>query len=185
MSLKSRETPGAEGAKDTPVPPTMPRSEDVRDAPLGLQPPRGPSSRRMRPRARMAMSWLPLSTRSPLRTTRTPRRTRLMRRRSRSPKRATGEEAEAPKRARRPRRRRAAATANDEPEAATAEDEPEAAEEEPEAEEEPVAPAPTRRRSRRDPNEPAPVVRAQAKYVRSSARKARPGLRPHPRQVRR
>jgi ribosomal protein L22 len=35
------------------------------------------------------------------------------------------------------------------------------------------APAPTRRRSQRDPNEPAPVVRAQAKYVRSSARKAR------------
>jgi ribosomal protein L22 len=34
-------------------------------------------------------------------------------------------------------------------------------------------PAPTRRRSQRDPNEPAPVVRAQAKYVRSSARKAR------------
>ena len=37
----------------------------------------------------------------------------------------------------------------------------------------PKAPAPTRRRSRRDPSEPAPVVRAQAKYVRSSARKAR------------
>jgi ribosomal protein L22 len=36
----------------------------------------------------------------------------------------------------------------------------------------PVA-APTRRRSRRDPSLPAPVVRAQAKYVRSSARKAR------------
>jgi ribosomal protein L22 len=35
------------------------------------------------------------------------------------------------------------------------------------------APAPTRRRTQRDPNEPAPVVRAQAKYVRSSARKAR------------
>jgi ribosomal protein L22 len=35
------------------------------------------------------------------------------------------------------------------------------------------APAPTRRRSQRDPNAPAPVVRAQAKYVRSSARKAR------------
>ena len=35
------------------------------------------------------------------------------------------------------------------------------------------APAPTRRRAQRDPNEPAPVVRAQAKYVRSSARKAR------------
>ncbi len=34
-------------------------------------------------------------------------------------------------------------------------------------------PAPARRRSKRDPNLPAPVVRAQAKYVRSSARKAR------------
>ena len=30
-----------------------------------------------------------------------------------------------------------------------------------------------RRRAQRDPSEPAPVVRAQAKYVRSSARKAR------------
>jgi len=34
-------------------------------------------------------------------------------------------------------------------------------------------PAPTRRRSRRVEGEPAAVVRAQAKYVRSSARKAR------------
>ena len=34
-------------------------------------------------------------------------------------------------------------------------------------------PAPTRRRPRRDPGAPIPVVRAQAKYVRSSARKAR------------
>jgi ribosomal protein L22 len=33
--------------------------------------------------------------------------------------------------------------------------------------------APSRRRGRRDPGLPAPVVRAQAKYVRSSARKAR------------
>ncbi len=42
------------------------------------------------------------------------------------------------------------------------------------AEETPPAPAPTRRRrSQRDPNLPPPVVRAQAKYVRSSARKAR------------
>jgi ribosomal protein L22 len=40
-------------------------------------------------------------------------------------------------------------------------------------EEPPAAPAPTRRRSRRDPSLPPPVVRAQAKYVRSSARKAR------------
>jgi ribosomal protein L22 len=47
---------------------------------------------------------------------------------------------------------------------------------EPEAEKpappKPAAPA-RRRRSRRAPGEPAPVVRAQAKYVRSSARKAR------------
>jgi ribosomal protein L22 len=43
---------------------------------------------------------------------------------------------------------------------------------EPEAEK-PAKPAPARRRARRDPNLPAPVVRAQAKYVRSSARKAR------------
>jgi ribosomal protein L22 len=37
----------------------------------------------------------------------------------------------------------------------------------------PTSAAPSRRRARRDPNLPAPVVRAQAKYVRSSARKAR------------
>jgi ribosomal protein L22 len=37
----------------------------------------------------------------------------------------------------------------------------------------PSRPAPTRRRAKRDPNLPPPVVRAQAKYVRSSARKAR------------
>jgi ribosomal protein L22 len=38
----------------------------------------------------------------------------------------------------------------------------------------PAKPAPARRRrSQRDPSLPAPVVRAQAKYVRSSARKAR------------
>jgi ribosomal protein L22 len=61
-------------------------------------------------------------------------------------------EAEAPKRRRRPGRRRS---------------------EESEAEDTPASPAPTRRRAQRDPNEPAPVVRAQAKYVRSSARKAR------------
>jgi ribosomal protein L22 len=66
-------------------------------------------------------------------------------------------ETEAPKRRRRPSRRRSA-----EPEAAEAE-----------AEEPPAAPAPTRRRAQRDPSLPAPVVRAQAKYVRSSARKAR------------
>ncbi len=44
---------------------------------------------------------------------------------------------------------------------------------EPVPEEPPPAPAPTRRRARRDPSLPPPVVRAQAKYVRSSARKAR------------
>jgi ribosomal protein L22 len=59
--------------------------------------------------------------------------------------------AEKPKRARRPRRKAA----------------------EPEAEEKPAQPAPRRRRSQREPGQPAPVVRAQAKYVRSSARKAR------------
>jgi ribosomal protein L22 len=37
----------------------------------------------------------------------------------------------------------------------------------------PAKPAPTRRRRERDPDLPPPVVRAQAKYVRSSARKAR------------
>ena len=73
-----------------------------------------------------------------------------------------------------------------EPEAEAAEEEPEAERParqrrtrrrrgaEPEAEEEPpAAPAPRRRRAQRDPNLPPPVVRAQAKYVRSSARKAR------------
>ena len=65
------------------------------------------------------------------------------------------------------------AEADEEPEAA--DDEPEA-QEEPEAEAEPARPArsaPARRRARRDPSLPPPVVRAQAKYVRSSARKAR------------
>jgi ribosomal protein L22 len=60
-----------------------------------------------------------------------------------------GAEAEAPK----PRRRRRRSA------------EPE--------EEAPAKPAPTRRRRERDPDLPPPVVRAQAKYVRSSARKAR------------
>jgi ribosomal protein L22 len=41
------------------------------------------------------------------------------------------------------------------------------------ADEDETPAAPTRRRARRDPNLPPPVVRAQAKYVRSSARKAR------------
>jgi ribosomal protein L22 len=58
----------------------------------------------------------------------------------------------------------------DQPEAEEAK-EPEAAEaEEPEA---PAKPAPSRRRGRERPAGPPPVVRAQAKYVRSSARKAR------------
>jgi ribosomal protein L22 len=77
-------------------------------------------------------------------------------------------ETEKPKRA--PRRRRAA---KPKAEAGT---EAEAAPQEPEASEEPAKPArpaPTRRRARRDPNLPPPEVRAQAKYVRSSARKAR------------
>ncbi len=64
------------------------------------------------------------------------------------------EQGEAPAPARRRRRRGAAA-------------------EEEAAEEPPAAPAPRRRRAPRDPNLPPPVVRAQAKYVRSSARKAR------------
>jgi ribosomal protein L22 len=71
---------------------------------------------------------------------------------------ASAEEAEAegPKAPRRGRRRRPAA----EPKA----DEPKT----------PRRPAPARRRAAtRDPSLPAPVVRAQAKYVRSSARKAR------------
>ncbi len=76
----------------------------------------------------------------------------------------------------------AAEEAEDEAEAEAAGEEPEADEEleadtEAEAEEpEPARPArsaPSRRRARRDPDLPAPVVRAQAKYVRSSARKAR------------
>jgi ribosomal protein L22 len=64
-------------------------------------------------------------------------------------------ETAAPKRRRRPTRRRSAEPAEEA------------------SEETPPAPAPTRRRARRDPNLPAPVVRAQARYVRSSARKAR------------
>ena len=114
-----------------------------------------------------------------------------------APEAETAEEAPKPRR----RRRKAAAPVAEEPpadpeleaaeeaeeeaEAEAAGEEPEA-EEELEAEEEPVAeeesePArPVRsggraasRRARRDPDLPTPVVRAQAKYVRSSARKAR------------
>jgi ribosomal protein L22 len=69
------------------------------------------------------------------------------------PEAAPEEDAEEAKPARRRRRRGAAAV---------------------EEAEKPTAPAPTRRRrSQRDPSLPPPVVRAQAKYVRSSARKAR------------
>ena len=42
-----------------------------------------------------------------------------------------------------------------------------------EKDEAPAKPAPSRRRSKERPAGPPPVVRAQAKYVRSSARKAR------------
>jgi ribosomal protein L22 len=70
--------------------------------------------------------------------------------RRRARRKEADEEVQAPQPARRPRRRRAA-----------------------EAEEAPAKPAPTRRRARRDPSLPPPVVRAQARYVRSSARKAR------------
>jgi ribosomal protein L22 len=81
--------------------------------------------------------------------------------------------------------------ATPEPVAETGDEEPEAEEREGEEEEESeaeadedeleeeagelaVAPRPARRRrGERDPDAPAPVVRAQAKYVRSSARKAR------------
>jgi ribosomal protein L22 len=88
-------------------------------------------------------------------------------------------EAEAPAPKPRRRRRKAAEPAADEamaePEAGAETAEPEAGEAEVAAE--PETPArsasPSRRRARRDPDLPAPVVRAQAKYVRSSARKAR------------
>ena len=74
-----------------------------------------------------------------------------------------------------------AETDEDEPEAAEAaepadEEEPEAAEEAPEEPARPArsaGPTPSRRRAPRDPDAAVPVVRAQAKYVRSSARKAR------------
>jgi large subunit ribosomal protein L22 len=76
----------------------------------------------------------------------------------------------------------AATEAEDEAEAEAAGEEPEAEEPVAEAQEavaeeaapaKPTRTAPSRRRARRDPSLPAPVVRAQAKYVRSSARKAR------------
>jgi ribosomal protein L22 len=72
----------------------------------------------------------------------------------------------------------AAAAEEEDEDAPAAEDEDEDA---PAAETAPAPAAPTRtpastprrRRARREPGAPAPVVRAQAKYVRSSARKAR------------
>ena len=67
---------------------------------------------------------------------------------------ATPPEAEAPGQPKRPRRKAAEAEAEEKPA-------------------QPAQPAPRRRRSQREPGAPAPVVRAQAKYVRSSARKAR------------
>jgi ribosomal protein L22 len=66
-----------------------------------------------------------------------------------------------------------AAEAAEPAEAAEATDEPAEPAEADEPPAPPARPAPSRRRTRRDPDLPAPVVRAQAKYVRSSARKAR------------
>ena len=104
---------------------------------------------------------------------------------------AEADESEAPaeKPKRRPRRKAAAPEAEAAaPEAEAAEPKAETAEPKTEAAKPKAKPArsrgakpsqpakPTasrRRRSRRDPDRPAPVVRAQAKYVRSSARKAR------------
>lgn len=68
------------------------------------------------------------------------------------------EEAEAEAKPKRRRTRRKAAEPEDEEPATPAK---------------PSKPAPRRRRSQRDPELPPPVVRAQAKYVRTSARKAR------------
>ena len=62
-----------------------------------------------------------------------------------------------------PKRRRRKAASEDAPASASPRQEPEA----------PAEPAPSRRRRREQPAGPPPVVRAQAKYVRSSARKAR------------
>ncbi len=100
------------------------------------------------------------------------------------------EEAPKPRRRRRKAAEPVAEEPAEEPEAtdvepepeAEADEEPEATDDEPEAQEEseaeaeparPARSAPARRRARRDPSLPPPVVRAQAKYVRSSARKAR------------
>ncbi len=84
---------------------------------------------------------------------------------------SSAEPAEKPKR----RRSRKAAEPKTEAETPVAEAEAETpvAEVEKPARTRGAQPAPTRRRSRRAEGEPAAVVRAQAKYVRSSARKAR------------
>ena len=71
--------------------------------------------------------------------------------------------ADAPEAEAKPKRTRAAAKPK-------AEDKPKT---EKAADKKPAAPAPSRRRGAREPGAPVPVVRAQAKYVRSSARKAR------------
>jgi ribosomal protein L22 len=68
-----------------------------------------------------------------------------------------------------PRRTRAKKTEEAPQEESKAEEAPTEA---PKAEE-PPKPAPTRRRDRREPAEPGVLVRAHAKYVRTSARKAR------------
>jgi ribosomal protein L22 len=98
---------------------------------------------------------------------------------------APAEEAPKPRRRRRKAAEPVAEEPAEEPEASDEEPEPEPeadadaeaeADDESEAEAAPARPAraaPARRRARRDPSLPAPVVRAQAKYVRSSARKAR------------
>jgi ribosomal protein L22 len=52
-------------------------------------------------------------------------------------------------------------------------EQPEATEQPTPAAKPPAAPAPSRRRRGREPGAPIPVVRAQAKYVRCSPRKAR------------
>lgn len=73
-------------------------------------------------------------------------------------------DAEGPATARRRRRRRLRRGAGEKPAGKAKKDDPKSKK---------ALPAPRRRRSTRKPGEPLPVVRAQAKYVRSSARKAR------------
>src|SRR5579884_888360 len=83
---------------------------------------------------------------------------------------AEAKPAEKPKRARKPKTE-AAVEAEVETKAQKSKKE-EAEAEAPEPEK-PAAPAPRRQRGAREPDLPPPLVRAQAKYVRSSARKAR------------